>query len=610
MVSKSIHTISLIALWVVFVPQLTWGAGKKKSVEKTDTSVPAVESVLRAEVAGEVDRRTQLATTLEQNPDSKTARWQAGFVQNGIQWRSFDAQPHEQADLEIYAQYRKRREDAPKTFAGHLELGNWCKKAGLKDQERVHLLLAVSLATDQDLQAIHQRLGYTQIGTQWVSDAQLREWKTAIRQSDASLKKWSSRLERIAQRLEGSKAQRDAALAELRSLAEKSIVPAIELVLAGRSEQTAIAAVETLTRIDGPEASLALAKQAVFSTMPEVRKSASRALRERQFEDFVPALIGLLAAPARGEYRVLYDQSRGVLVYSYIMATEMENQFQVATLNVASQIIFVNRGSTRFGPTRIAAPDPATLSQNLDASRRASDILFQREQQRETENDRLEELNGRAIAVLADVSGTEPTPDPQKWWAWWYDFTDSPPAGTKPVIAVSEEEYTSPTLIPYVVRRSCFAAGTPVWTDSGLVPIERINAGDRVLAKDIETGELTYKPVLLTTVNPPKDLLTLRFQDESIICTTGHRFWSSGSGWTKARDLAPQTLLHTATGNTPVWSAKPGPVQNTYNLVVDDFHTYFVGKTAVLCEDLRRTRSTNCVVPGMDRSNVIAQPKK
>ena len=588
---------------------LACAAAEKKAAAKADPALPEVERALRAEATGDIDRRSQLAATLDQHPDSAVARWQAGYLRLGKQWQSFDALPQETGDAEVVvSQYRQRRAEAPRTYAGQLELANWCHKAGLKDQERAHLLLAVSLAADQDLPALHRRLGDRQFGKQWVSEAQVRDWETAFRRSDTSLKKWSTRLERIARRLEGTKPQRESALAELRSLTDPSVVPAIELVLAGRSEESAGTAVETLTRIEGPEASLALARQAVFSTWPEIRKSATRALRERRFEDFVPALIGVLATPARGEYRVLYDQSRGQLLFSYVMATELENQFQVAALNVASQVIFVRAGRTD-GPSQIVATT-GSQRQNVDLSRRTDDILYEREQQRDSENDRIDQLNGRVIAVLADVSGAQPTPDAQKWWRWWYDFTDAPPAGTKPVVVVSEDEYAAaPILIPYL-SHSCFAAGTPVWTDSGLVAIERLIVGDRVLAKNIETGELTYKPVLLTTVNPPKDLLTLRFQDESIVCTKGHRFWTSGSGWTKARDLAPQTLLHTATGNTSFRSARPGPSEQTYNLVVDDFHTYFVGKAAILCEDLRRTSLTNRVVPGLDRSKAVAEAHK
>src|SRR5262249_60434277 len=112
--------------------------------------------------------------------------------------------------------------------------------------------------------------------------------------------------------------------------------------------------------------------------------------------------------------------------------------------------------------------------------------------------------------------------------------------------------------------------------------IEPTQAGARVRAKDAEPGERAYTPCWRPTVRPPKELTTLRFGDETIVCTGGHRFWNSGSGWIKARDLTPQTLLHTVTGNTPVWSAKKGNTAKTYNLVVADLHTYFFATTALL----------------------------
>ena len=65
----------------------------------------------------------------------------------------------------------------------------------------------------------------------------------------------------------------------------------------------------------------------------------------------------------------------------------------------------------------------------------------------------------------------------------------------------------------------CLAAGTPVRTDRGLTAIEEVRVGDRVLSQDVETGELAYKPVLQTTVRPPKELWTVRFNDETIVTT-------------------------------------------------------------------------------------------
>jgi hypothetical protein len=92
--------------------------------------------------------------------------------------------------------------------------------------------------------------------------------------------------------------------------------------------------------------------------------------------------------------------------------------------------------------------------------------------------------------------------------------------------------------------------------------------------------------------------------------TGGHHLWSSGGGWIKSRDLESQALLHTVTGNTPVWTAKKGETAQTYNLDVADFHTYFVGKTGILSHDVLTPRGTNNLVPGLSRMNATAVPSK
>lgn len=176
---------------------------------------------------------------------------------------------------------------------------------------------------------------------------------------------------------------------------------------------------------------------------------------------------------------------------------------------------------------------------------------------------------------------------------------------SKQVVQIVENE-TVGTPAPFLIL-SCFAAGVPVWTETGARPIEEIKVGDLVLSKDVESGELTYKPVLQTTTRSPRELVTLRLNNETIACTGGHRFWQSGQGWVQARDLSGATLVHTATGNTPVWSTRAGDAQATYNLVVADFHTYFVGQHAVLCQDLLPPKPTNRIVPGFDRSQLVAE---
>jgi hypothetical protein len=590
-------------------------ADRKKSAAKHDPGQAAVEKALRAETAGEINRRGQLAEALKQHPDSAAARWQAGFVRERQQWIECDDSSRAASIDNLLSEYQQRRVGAQRTSKDQLDLANWCRANKLPDQERAHLSAAHSLGAGDASEQVAERLGYRQVLGQWLSREQLQEWSTLNHRAVQSLKKWEPQLTKLADRLTGSPAQRESAIASLKKTADDTAIPAIEYVLAGRDEATALFAVEALQSLDGFEASIALARQGVLSPWPAVRESAAQALRGRPLDYFVPDLLALLITPITSELRVFRPWGTpSVLCYNLILAQETENQFQVAVSTTVAQT--VNNGivmgiGIQSGRPSLLGPDsPQSTSPRgiTDLDRVARDRIRPREDSVLLRNEVIAEFNHRVGSLLATVSGEESTSEPQDWWKWWADFSDVEYGYSKEVAVVSEEdEFSLPISTVHVVyTASCFAAGTPVWTESGLQSIESVRIGDRVLAKDVETGELAYKPVLHTTLRPPKELKTLRFGDETIVCTGGHRFWKSGFGWIKARDLSPQTLLHTVTGNTPVWSAKKGNTAQTYNLVVADFHTYFVGKTGVLCQDLLIPRGTNSVVPGLPRSHAMA----
>src|SRR5581483_2503473 len=110
-------------------------------------------------------------------------------------------------------------------------------------------------------------------------------------------------------------------------------------------------------------------------------------------------------------------------------------------------------------------------------------------------------------------------------------------------------------------------------------------AGDRVLSQNPETGELAYKPVLRTTRRPESELTEIVCEAETFEASGGHPLWVAGRGWLKARELEPGMLLHGVNSPTKVRETKPGRKAATYNLIVADFHTYFVGERKILSHD-------------------------
>ena len=155
---------------------------------------------------------------------------------------------------------------------------------------------------------------------------------------------------------------------------------------------------------------------------------------------------------------------------------------------------------------------------------------------------------------------------------------------------------------------SCFAPGTKVWTMTGRRPIEGIKVGDCVLAQDVESGELAYKPVLGVTIRPAPPTMKMRRRG-----VVEHHTQPSVLGrWQRlAHDEATRggRRLHSLSGGVPVeqietLEAESLEARVAYNLIVADFSTYFVAERGLLVHDNTPRKPTAALLPGL----VPAQP--
>ncbi|MEW2116045.1 polymorphic toxin-type HINT domain-containing protein [Streptomyces sp. NPDC005474] len=139
----------------------------------------------------------------------------------------------------------------------------------------------------------------------------------------------------------------------------------------------------------------------------------------------------------------------------------------------------------------------------------------------------------------------------------------------------------------------CFLAGTDVQlADGSTKDIEDVEVGDEVLATDPETGETGARKVtrlIITDGDKHFNELSIATEDgiEKLTATYEHPFWSpSEQDWIDAGDLAPGMTLRTDEGDTVAVTANRAYDDHvrTYNLTVDDLHTYYVlaGTTPVL----------------------------
>lgn len=125
-------------------------------------------------------------------------------------------------------------------------------------------------------------------------------------------------------------------------------------------------------------------------------------------------------------------------------------------------------------------------------------------------------------------------------------------------------------------------------TDEGLRPIEDIEVGDQVLARDETTGETAMKPVtqLIRRHNRIIWKLTLATTGDdgkvvtTVFETTDDHPWRTTAGlWAKTIELKPGVEIQRARGlpASVVSVEDTGRSEPTFNLEVADFHTYFAG---------------------------------
>ncbi|WP_108043450.1 polymorphic toxin MafB class 1 [Neisseria cinerea] len=127
-----------------------------------------------------------------------------------------------------------------------------------------------------------------------------------------------------------------------------------------------------------------------------------------------------------------------------------------------------------------------------------------------------------------------------------------------------------------------FHGSTLVKTADGYKAIARIQAGDRVFAKDEASGKTGYKPVTAQYGNPYRETVYIEVSDgignsQTLISNRIHPFYSDGK-WIKAEDLKAGSRLFAENGAEPTVQSvtvKQEPLQ-AYNLTVADWHTYFV----------------------------------
>ncbi|MFG1778414.1 polymorphic toxin-type HINT domain-containing protein [Micromonospora sp. NPDC049048] len=133
--------------------------------------------------------------------------------------------------------------------------------------------------------------------------------------------------------------------------------------------------------------------------------------------------------------------------------------------------------------------------------------------------------------------------------------------------------------------KNSFVAGTLVLLADGTrKAIEQVEPGDTVLATDPESGRTEARQVTHTIrTDSDKEYVDVTVEgtdgDDTLTTTDHHKFWSvTRESWVDAGDLKPGELLRTSAGTyVQVGAVRKYHAEHvTYDLTVDDIHTYYV----------------------------------
>jgi hypothetical protein len=589
-------------------------------MEKQRQAEQLVREALAHESLGlSTTRQKLLATALDTDPDFAPANWHQGRIKIGDQWLSVDDPVETENQQRLRERYEKQRDEAPDTVAGQLALADWCAAHRMTDRERAHLNRVVQLEPNHAI--ARNRLNQMKVGGRWVEGKDLWQGLQDRQATEASIDKWRGRLQRVAVGLEKKGARNEAIRNKLLADVAADAIPAIEMILANHSETAAQVAVDLLSGMPEHESSRALVRIAVLSPWADVRQAAAQSLQSRPYDHYVPLLLSELSTPI--ESRINAALVGGRILYRHAFEQEFQEHRQVAVMDTAlvrrASLVQAEAGDNPMVDPLAALGALDTVAAETRA-RALSDmrrVMAAREQQRLQRNLWIFNMNDRIAGVLREATGQNLPPAPQAWWSWWDEENGVTLDGEKftdvrynqdvevyediNTVVVSGSD-SSQGSTPAPRRCECFIAGTLVWTITGPVPIERVRIGDMVLSQNPDSGELAYKPVLQTTVRPAEPLIKVTLaarQREILEGSGGHPLWVSGEGWTMLRQLESGAILHGVDGAAIASIVEEGQTAETYNLVVDDFHTYVVGRSKIVCHDNTPRRPTNAVVPGL-----------
>jgi hypothetical protein len=512
------------------------------------------------------------------------------------------------ADERVVA-YRQMRAEAGNTSMRQLQLARWCRKQKFADEERLHWQLLLLLQPGHP-DAI-KGLGLRNFHGQLLTKDEIEQAKKEAKAAKEAERKWRPKLKQIKLALsQDDAAARQAALDELEAIRDPQAMPLVEKMFADASTDVALVVVEMYARAVKQQSTDALVRLSIHAKDAAVREKAASELRYRPMESYMPSLVGALAAPIelslRGDverggataewWNTFYYTGRLVqcgmygvirldgnyterdMVYwwgpetkpfsGWLITGYIPDHHQVDYVlsrdspdpNAPYEFrgSFESKGSG--GPN---AGEPESIRRSIAAlEKRILEI-----------NDAAVEMNLRIDAAIREATnggsanGLPPKVEkavdvrPRLWWAWWQKRLN---------------------LNNYFDKR------TEVWTQLGVLPIEQVLVGDRVLTKNLDTGELTFNLVIGIDTQPERDATVVDVGGRTIVATTDQPFFVPADNWRAATELKPGVQVESLAGPRRIESIRSGTAEVLFSLLVANSPNYFVERQGILVHDATR----------------------
>lgn len=595
--------------------------------------VPANQQNQNGKSLNGAEQDPLLLKFLADHPEHPLHHWSAGEVWVNDVWVShWDAISKQEGRFHEVYRYRQQRDQKQDNFRDNLFLADGCHAHKLYNEERAHLVRV--LLHDYSFHEAHQRLGHVSVDRIWITPRELELGLREAQRTTINLKIWSEQVQQLHHRLSQTKPGSDAeeeVLFALQQIRTPDAIPALERFLASQGPRETVIYQDWLATIDSHEAAEALARQSIIHESAELRVRAADLLKERRYESYVPYLMtGLTTESTRyrmviepllpspfsplvrrvSRQRVISTADSELVINEGISILRQVYDLGYATPSAPGTIPIDSPGIIR---PRVQTRGPITAIEQVPqfqqfASTYFADVVLADYGQESL--DKLQQVRTDRIRRTLTTTTDEEFKDEEECFEWWRKHNEIVLAAGKLQIQDSYDDglwYVDSRQVQRVQRTiqptgSCFVAGTPVETEHGSRPIEEIQVGDCVLAQDVETGELAFRPVFDRPKREDAPTVIIKAGSDELQCSLGHPFWISGHGWRMAKELEPGMLLTTLNGTqVKIDEIVPQMEQTVYNLIVADFNTYFAGKQRFLTHDVTSRVSTDMALPGIRR---------